>query len=310
MQECLLDGGGYAMKLWMLVMLLLWPCSVSAALCTLTWTANTENLLAGYWLYHGLQSGIYDSKLGPIVVNSTPATTCDDWGILNDNKTHFFAVTAFLSSGLESARSDEVSIYLLNNMTKVDTSTTITSITGSNLTDQPYTVASAVSPGGTGTVTVTDGTGASCSSVAPTGSCNLTSTTAGTKTITAAYGGDSTYNASQGTTTFVVSSNTSVPNTPGNVNGIKSSTKVNRTTVYSAKITWADNSLDESGFKLQRYKTTAKGCILETTFTVTVGANITSYTDSTASSQTCGYGVASYNSAGTSTFVADFNLSQ
>jgi hypothetical protein len=142
------------------------------------------------------------------------------------------------------------------------------------------------------------------------GSCSLTSTTAGTKTITAAYGGDSTYNASEGTTTFVVLSNTSVPNTPGNVNGIKSSTKVNRTTVYSAKITWADNSLGESGFKLQRYKTNSKGCILETTFTVTVGANITSYTDSTASSQTCGYGVASYNSAGASTFVADFNLSQ
>jgi hypothetical protein len=107
-----------------------------------------------------------------------------------------------------------------------------------------------------------------------------------------------------------VSSNASVPNTPGTVDGIKSSTKVNRTTVYSAKITWADNSLDESGFTLQRFKTNQKGCILETSFTVAVGANVTSYTDSTASSQTCGYGVASYNGAGTSTFVADFNLSQ
>ena len=298
------------MKLWMLVMLLLWPCSVSAALCTLTWNANTENLLAGYWLYHGLQSAVYDSRLGPIGVSSTPTTTCDEWGILSDNKTHFFAVTAFLSNGVESARSDEVSTYLLSNMTKVNTSTTITSITGSNLTDQPYTVSTAVSPGGTGTVTVTDGTGASCSSVAPMGSCSLTSTTAGTKTITAAYGGDSTYNASEGTTTFVVSSNTSVPNTPGNVNGIKSSTNVNGRTVYSAKITWADNSLNESGFKLQRFKASSKGCVLERTFTKTVGANVTSYTDSTASSQTCGYGVASYNSAGASTFVADLNLSQ
>jgi hypothetical protein len=217
---------------------------------------------------------------------------------------------AYGEDGTYTASQGTTTYVVSSNMTTVNTSTTITSITGSNLTGQPYTVSYAVSPGGTGTVTVTDGTGASCSSVAPTGSCSLTSTTAGTKTITAAYGEDGTYTASQGTTTYVVLTNTSVPNTPGNVNAIMSSTMVNSKTVYKATISWTDNSLNESGFKLQRFKNSSKGCVLETNFTVTVGANVTKYTNSSASSQTCGYGVASYNSAGTSTFVTDFNLSQ
>jgi hypothetical protein len=48
----------------------------------------------------------------------------------------------------------------------------------------------------TGTVTVSDGTGDSCTAAAPSGSCVLTITTAGTKTLTAAYPGDSNFSAS------------------------------------------------------------------------------------------------------------------
>ena len=296
---------------WGLFGLLLWPCSVSATVCTLAWDANTETDLGGYWVYHGLQSGVYGPALGVIGVGATPTTTCDTWGIVADNQMHFFVVSAFNASGAESAKSNEVSKYLATNVTpKTDTTTAITSITGSNIVGQPYSVSYAVSPGGTGTVTVTDGTGASCSSAAPTGSCSLTSTTAGTKTITAAYGGDTTYNASQGTTSYAVTTHETSPNPPSNMNAIMSSAKVNKQTVYSSTMSWTDNSVNESGFKLQRFTKTPKGCTLDSSFKATVGIDVTSYKDSTPTANTCGYGVAAYNSAGASTFVTDYTLAQ
>jgi hypothetical protein len=45
----------------------------------------------------------------------------------------------------------------------------------------------------TGNVTISDGTGATCSAAASVGTCNLTSTTVGTKTITAVYAGDTNF---------------------------------------------------------------------------------------------------------------------
>src|SRR5437016_4749327 len=66
----------------------------------------------------------------------------------------------------------------------------------------PYTVTWTVTvahPGSgtpTGTVSVNDGTGASCSAPVATGGCSLTSTTAGAKTLTAVYSGDSNFNTS------------------------------------------------------------------------------------------------------------------
>src|SRR5207249_2151375 len=48
----------------------------------------------------------------------------------------------------------------------------------------------------TGNVTVSDGTGGSCSATVAAGNCSLTSTTAGAKTLTASYGGNSNFNGS------------------------------------------------------------------------------------------------------------------
>jgi titin len=91
---------------------------------------------------------------------------------------------------------------------KANTTTTITSANPNpSVVGQPYTVSftvAAQSPGSgtpTGTVTVSDGTGATCSGTLSggSGSCQLTSTTAGAKTLTATYGGDSNFNSSSGT---------------------------------------------------------------------------------------------------------------
>ncbi len=83
---------------------------------------------------------------------------------------------------------------------RAPTTATITTDTPDpSVAGQPYTVSYTVvatapaSGTPTGSVTVSDGTGASCVSVAPSGSCQLISTTAGAKNLTASYAGDANY---------------------------------------------------------------------------------------------------------------------
>ena len=83
--------------------------------------------------------------------------------------------------------------------------TTITNVSPEpSMLAQPYTVYFSVtvnSPGAgtsTGTVTVSDGTGNSCSATLAAGNCALPSTTAGQETLTASYSGDSNFMASSG----------------------------------------------------------------------------------------------------------------
>ncbi len=95
-----------------------------------------------------------------------------------------------------------------------DTSTTIISDENDpSKVGEAYSVnvtVAAISPGTgtlTGSVTVSDGSGASCTIAAlssGSGSCDLTSTTQGSKTLTASYAGDSNFNSSSGTTSHSV----------------------------------------------------------------------------------------------------------
>ncbi|HMX24411.1 MAG TPA: Ig-like domain repeat protein [Blastocatellia bacterium] len=86
--------------------------------------------------------------------------------------------------------------------------TTLGSLTDSpdpSVVGQAYTVGfalSVTSPGAgtpTGTVTINDGTGGSCTANLPATSCLLTSTTAGAKTLTFTYNGDANFNGSNNT---------------------------------------------------------------------------------------------------------------
>ncbi len=86
--------------------------------------------------------------------------------------------------------------------------TTIGSFTDSpdpSVVGQPYTVGftlSVASPGAgtpTGTVTVNDGTGGTCTATLPATTCSLTSTSAGIKTLTFTYNGDANFNTSSNT---------------------------------------------------------------------------------------------------------------
>ncbi|KHE90274.1 MAG: fibronectin type III domain-containing protein [Candidatus Scalindua rubra] len=76
----------------------------------LSWTANTESDLAGYKVYYGNTSGNYDANVD--VGNQTNYTLT---GLVN-GQTYYVAVTAYDSSGNESAFSSEViySVLVIN----------------------------------------------------------------------------------------------------------------------------------------------------------------------------------------------------
>src|SRR2546428_4167350 len=109
---------------------------------------------------------------------------------------------SFVAYGDDICSANPSSPLTLSNaiIVKDNTTTTITSDTPDpSVVGQPYTVTWTVTvahPGSgtpTGTVSVNDGTGASCSAVVATGGCWLTSTTAGAKTVTAVYSGASNF---------------------------------------------------------------------------------------------------------------------
>ena len=71
---------------------------------TLEWNANPEQDLAGYIIYQGTSSRDYDASMD--VGNWTGTTIAN----LENNKTYYFAVTAYDTDGNESRYSNEVCI--------------------------------------------------------------------------------------------------------------------------------------------------------------------------------------------------------
>lgn len=77
------------------------PGPFSSAI-TLTWNANTESDLAGYRMYYGRSSGVYDGQVSAGLATSGQVT-------ITESGLWFFAVTAFDTSNNESEYSAEVS---------------------------------------------------------------------------------------------------------------------------------------------------------------------------------------------------------
>ncbi len=73
----------------------------------LAWDANNEADLAGYRVYVGLASGAYSTSIDVGTVTSYTLTG------LATGTTYYFAVTAYDTSGNESAPSNEVSKPIL-----------------------------------------------------------------------------------------------------------------------------------------------------------------------------------------------------
>lgn len=79
-----------------LLLLALFPAHGAASALTLAWDPNGEPDLAGYKVYYGTQSGIYDFVVD--VGNVTHFTVND----LERDTRYYFAVTAYDSSWNES----------------------------------------------------------------------------------------------------------------------------------------------------------------------------------------------------------------
>ncbi len=86
----------------LLLLLALFPGRLGASALTLAWDPNTEDDLAGYSVYYGIQSGNYDSVID--------AGNVAQYTVSNlEPETHYyFAVTAYDTSGNESDLSEEV----------------------------------------------------------------------------------------------------------------------------------------------------------------------------------------------------------
>jgi len=88
-----------------LLPILLCPLCVShadAASVTLAWDPNGETVLAGYRLYYGKASGIYE------FVNDVGDQTTYSISGLKEGETYYFAVTAYNIFGYESEFSNEL----------------------------------------------------------------------------------------------------------------------------------------------------------------------------------------------------------
>lgn len=93
-------------KFLMVLVVFLIPLSLFAIGFKATWVANTDTDLAGYKVYYGTTTGVYGI---PIDVGKT--TTCSV-GSLKDSTTYYVAITAYDTSGNESAKSLEASITM------------------------------------------------------------------------------------------------------------------------------------------------------------------------------------------------------
>src|SRR5207253_116724 len=146
-----------------------------------------------------------------------------------------------------------------------------------SVTGQPYVVAYTVTPSAAGTPTgnviVSDGAGATCTASVATGSCTLASSSVGNRTLTASYAGDANFSSSSGTAPHTVNPSGGVlPAAPSNLSATPAYGSVGRKTVLlRIDLAWQDNSTNETGFAIERWKLSGKKgaqtCGLETTFT-------------------------------------------
>ena len=83
------------------------PTATTTGSAGLSWTANTEPDLAGYKVYIGTQSGLYNP---PITLGTATTYSATN---LASGKTYYFCVSAFDSAGNESPCSAEVSKPIL-----------------------------------------------------------------------------------------------------------------------------------------------------------------------------------------------------
>ncbi len=91
---------------FLFVIIVFFPLALGAAVVRVSWLANSDADLAGYRVYYGTSSGSYDNTL-----DAGLSTSVEIEGLAQGD-TYYFAVTAYDTSGNESAFSEERSISI------------------------------------------------------------------------------------------------------------------------------------------------------------------------------------------------------
>jgi hypothetical protein len=101
-----------------------------ASSLNVTWSANNETDLAGYQVYYGLQSKTYGT-----LVDVGKATGYQITNV-QSGSTYYIAVTAYDTSGNESAKSSEISKYI-SAQTQQSVITLLSPVNGSTVSTSP-----------------------------------------------------------------------------------------------------------------------------------------------------------------------------
>lgn len=80
-----------------------------AGIVSVQWNANTEDDLAGYRLYYGIQSRGDAAYTETVEISDSAATS---WSLELDAGTYYFGLTAFDAAGNESGMSTEVTAVI------------------------------------------------------------------------------------------------------------------------------------------------------------------------------------------------------
>lgn len=201
----------------------------------------------------------YSPTSGRISMDSSLGTSCFGYNRpdFSCNFTSPVAGTVVITGTYAGSRNFGPSTTVFTHtVTRADTALTITGATPApSVTGQPIAVnynLYAVYPGGgtpMGSITISssDGASATCPVTSSTGSCSVAPLRTGTVTLTARYNGDANYNASQATTTSVVTkadTTTTISVTPSGFSEPYQPVTITATTVGKAPSTSiADGSI-------------------------------------------------------------------
>jgi hypothetical protein len=266
--------------------------ATSSSQINLTWTDNATNETS--YSVERSSDGTTWSQITTLGANST---SYSDTGLAGGTK-YYYRVRAF-NGTIASAYSNEVSATTATIALAAPSNLAANALSGTQI--QLSWTDNTTSATGYSVERSTDGT--TWSQITTLGGTSTSYTdsslASGTKyyyRVRAFSGTTYSVYSNQASATTTVTLVTNPPAAPSNL----TATPLSGTQI---RLTWTDNSTNETGFYIERAVTNRRGSLGSYTRIATVGANVTSYSDGTVvSGKSYSYRIRAYNSAGTSAY--------
>jgi phosphodiesterase/alkaline phosphatase D-like protein len=266
-----------------ILLVLNWRTPAIAANASLSWDANTETDLAGYKVYYGTSSRTYGAPTD--VGNQTTFTMTG----LSEGQTYYFAVTAYNTSGSESAFSAEVSKTFPDTTPPVLSGMAAGSLTSTGAVITWTTNEAATAQVEYGTTTAYGSSSALRTNLLTSHSRSLSNLTPSTLYHYRVVSSDAAGNtATSGDNTFTTAA--APDTTPPAITGIVAG----NLTPTSAAISWTTNELSDTQIQYGTTSAYGSSTALNATMTTTHSQGLTGLTGST----TYHYRVLSKDAAG------------